>query len=166
VIYFLLVFAVGWILGPIRELWAVPYFGRVAAMLLEAVIMLIAMIVSSRWVMRRFNVPRTLPATIAWVWWRWDIATRRDRGCSVGAWPISPGISCELHELTSALLLRDFITVPGERCPTGLGDRQSLGGPGPFGDAWVIAFDDVSRAPQLVELAVLTTAGRDGEHEK
>jgi hypothetical protein len=42
VIYFLLVFAVGWILGPIRELWAVPHVGRVAAMLCEAVIMLIS----------------------------------------------------------------------------------------------------------------------------
>jgi hypothetical protein len=47
-IYFLLVFVVGWILGPIRELWAVPHFGRVTAMLSEAVIMLIAMIVASR----------------------------------------------------------------------------------------------------------------------
>jgi hypothetical protein len=36
-IYFLLVFAVGWILGPIRELWAVPHFGRMAATLSEAV---------------------------------------------------------------------------------------------------------------------------------
>jgi hypothetical protein len=51
-IYFLLVFAVGWILGPIRELWAMPHFGRVAAMLSEAVIMLIAIIVAARWVIR------------------------------------------------------------------------------------------------------------------
>ena len=49
VIYFLLVFAVGWVLGPIRELWAVPHFGRVAVMLSEAVIMLVAMIVAARW---------------------------------------------------------------------------------------------------------------------
>jgi hypothetical protein len=60
VIYFLLVFAVGWIFGPIRELWAVPHFGRMAAMLSEAVIMLIAMIVAARW----FDVPQTLPTTI------------------------------------------------------------------------------------------------------
>src|SRR6266446_3636446 len=64
VIYFLLVFAVGWILGPIRELWAVPHSGRMAAMLSEAVIMLIAMIVAARWVIRRFDVPRTLPASM------------------------------------------------------------------------------------------------------
>ena len=63
--YFLLVFAVGWILGPIRELWVVPHFGRMAAMLSEAVIMLTAMIVAARWVVRRSHVPRTLPATIS-----------------------------------------------------------------------------------------------------
>jgi hypothetical protein len=65
VVYFQLIFAVGWILGPIRELWAVPHFGRMAAMLSEAVIMLIAMIVAARWVIRRFDVPRTLSATIS-----------------------------------------------------------------------------------------------------
>jgi hypothetical protein len=64
VVYFLLVFAVGWILGPIRELWAVSHLGRMAAMLSEAVIILIAMIVAARWVIRRFDVPRTLPATM------------------------------------------------------------------------------------------------------
>ena len=46
-VYFLFVFAVGWILGPIRELWAVSHLGRMAAMLSEAVIMLIAMIVAA-----------------------------------------------------------------------------------------------------------------------
>jgi hypothetical protein len=65
VIYFLLVFAVGWVIGPIRELWAVPHFGRMGAILSEAVIMLIAMIVAARWVIRRFAVPRTLSATIS-----------------------------------------------------------------------------------------------------
>ena len=61
VIYFLLVFAVGWVLGPIRELWAVPHFGRVAAMLSEAVIMLVAMIVAARWVIRRFRRASNAP---------------------------------------------------------------------------------------------------------
>jgi hypothetical protein len=64
VTYFLLLFATGWVLGPIRELWAVPRFGRIMALLFEAVIMLIAMMVSSRWVMRRFNVPLTLGSTV------------------------------------------------------------------------------------------------------
>jgi hypothetical protein len=64
-IYFLLVFAVGWVLGPIRELWAVPRFGRITALLFEAVIMLIGMFLAARWVMRRFNVPQTLGSTMA-----------------------------------------------------------------------------------------------------
>jgi hypothetical protein len=63
-VYFLLVFALGWVLGPIRELWAVPRFGRITALLIEAIIMLIAMVVSARWVMRRFDVHRTLGSTI------------------------------------------------------------------------------------------------------
>jgi hypothetical protein len=65
VIYFLLLFAVGWILGPIRELWAVPHFGRTVAMLSEAVIMLITMIVTARWVIRRFAVPQALGARLS-----------------------------------------------------------------------------------------------------
>jgi hypothetical protein len=64
-IYFLLVFALGWILGPIRELWAVPRFGRVAASLCEAVLMLIAMSISAQWVIRRFDVRPSPPAPIA-----------------------------------------------------------------------------------------------------
>ena len=64
-IYFVLVFAVGWILGPIRELWVVPQFGSLTGTLLEAIIMLIAMIVSASWVIRRFNPPQTLGSTIS-----------------------------------------------------------------------------------------------------
>jgi hypothetical protein len=71
VIYFLLIFALGWILGPIRELWAVPRFGRMTALLVEAIIMLIAMIVAAGWVTLRFDVPRTLSARpYQWVSWR------------------------------------------------------------------------------------------------
>jgi len=64
-VYFLIMFGVGWILGPIRELWAVPRFGRLTDVLLEAVIMLIAMAVSSRWVIRRFQVKPTFGSTIS-----------------------------------------------------------------------------------------------------
>ena len=64
VIYFLLLFALGWILGPMGELWAVPRFGRMTALLVEAIIMLIAMIVAAGWVTLRFDVPQTLGSTI------------------------------------------------------------------------------------------------------
>jgi hypothetical protein len=65
VVYFLLMFAVGWILGPIRELWAVPHFGRVEATVVEAIIMLIAMVVAARWAIRRFEVPHTFASTLS-----------------------------------------------------------------------------------------------------
>src|SRR5215813_9043791 len=64
-VYFLFMFGVGWILGPIRELVAVPRFDRLTVVLLEAVIMLIAMAVSARWVIRRFHVRPTFGSTIS-----------------------------------------------------------------------------------------------------
>ena len=65
VVYFVLMFAVGWILGPIRELWAVPHFGRVEATVVEAILMLIAMVVAARWAIRRFEVPHTFASTLS-----------------------------------------------------------------------------------------------------
>jgi hypothetical protein len=65
IIYFLLVFLVGWILGPIRELWVVPHLGHMAAMLSETVIMLDAMMVAAPWVIRWFEVPQTLSDTLS-----------------------------------------------------------------------------------------------------
>jgi hypothetical protein len=56
VVYFLVVFAVGWILGPIRTLWAVPRFGALAGALMEAPLMLISMLVAAKWAVRRFAV--------------------------------------------------------------------------------------------------------------
>jgi len=64
-VYFLFMFAVGWILGPIRQLWAVSRFGRLTSVLVEAVIMLIAMIVVARWVIRRFHVKPEFGSTIS-----------------------------------------------------------------------------------------------------
>jgi hypothetical protein len=55
-IYFSCVFAVGWMLGPIREVWAVPHFGRTIATLLESPFMLAAMIIAASWITRRFHV--------------------------------------------------------------------------------------------------------------
>jgi hypothetical protein len=98
-IYFLLVLAVGWILGPVRELWVVPRIGRTAGMVLEAIILLIAMTITARWVIRRFDVqPRfgstismglvalgiLLPAELAGVVWvggrRDDVRSSPERG--------------------------------------------------------------------------------------
>src|SRR5438105_1088092 len=67
---------------------------------------------------------------------------------------------------TLPLLLGGFGTVFGQSRPTRLGDRESLSRPCTFGDAQVIAFDHVSRTTELVQLAVLTTAGCNGEHQQ
>ena len=63
-IYFLLVFAVGWVLGPIRELWLVPHLGRTTGSMFEAPLMVIAMILAAGWVLRRLNVPYALNARL------------------------------------------------------------------------------------------------------
>ena len=59
-IYFALVFAVGWILGPIRQLLIVPHLGHITGLLLELPLMLVTMIFAARWVLRRPNVPHAL----------------------------------------------------------------------------------------------------------
>jgi hypothetical protein len=64
-IYFLLVFAAGWVLGPIRELWLMPHLGRTMGSLLEAPLMVIAMILAAGWVLRCLNVPYAVNARLA-----------------------------------------------------------------------------------------------------
>jgi hypothetical protein len=54
--YFLLVFGAGFILGPIRVLYIVPRFGVRTAELMEAPLMLIVIVLSARWVVRKFKV--------------------------------------------------------------------------------------------------------------
>jgi hypothetical protein len=53
-IYFAVVFAAGFILGPIRILVLVPRVGERIAELIETPIMLAMIVVSARWVTRRF----------------------------------------------------------------------------------------------------------------
>ena len=56
-IYFLLIFGAGFLLGPVRILWAVPRFGTRTAELMELPIMLVVTVVAARWVVRRLAVP-------------------------------------------------------------------------------------------------------------
>jgi hypothetical protein len=57
VLYFAIVFGVGFLLGPIRIFWVVPRLGARTAELLEAPIMLAVSIVAARWIVRRLAVP-------------------------------------------------------------------------------------------------------------
>ena len=59
VLYFAVVFGVGFVLGPIRILWVVPRLGTRVAELLEAPIMFVITIVTARWIVRRFAIPPT-----------------------------------------------------------------------------------------------------------
>jgi hypothetical protein len=57
VLYFAVVFAVGFVLGAIRTLWFVPRVGARTAELMEMPIMLAVTIVAARWTVLRLSVP-------------------------------------------------------------------------------------------------------------
>jgi hypothetical protein len=57
-IYFALVFAAGFALGPIRVLVLTPRLGELAAVLVEAPLMLAAIILAGVWLSRRGVTPR------------------------------------------------------------------------------------------------------------
>ena len=59
VFYFALVFGAGFVVGPIRLMWAVPRFGTRIAELMEAPIMFIVTILAARWIVRRLALPPT-----------------------------------------------------------------------------------------------------------
>lgn len=59
-LYFLIVFGVGFLLGPIRILLVVPRFGERIAELLETPLMLLVIVLAANWIVRRFQLPTTL----------------------------------------------------------------------------------------------------------
>jgi hypothetical protein len=65
VLYFVVVFGAGLVLGPIRILWVVPRLGARIAELGEAPIMLVITIVAARWIVRRLAVPPTRLSRLA-----------------------------------------------------------------------------------------------------
>jgi hypothetical protein len=54
VLYFMLVFGAGFVLGPIRILYLVPRFGTRTAELMKMPMMLAVVICAARWVVRWF----------------------------------------------------------------------------------------------------------------
>jgi hypothetical protein len=63
-LYFALVFAAGFVFGPIRILWIVPRFGTRLAELMELPLMLGVIIIAARWVIKRFAVPPGLSSRL------------------------------------------------------------------------------------------------------
>jgi hypothetical protein len=56
VLYFLIVFGVGFILGPVRIFWLEPLIGQTAATLCEAPLLLAAMMFAALWVPSKFGI--------------------------------------------------------------------------------------------------------------
>ena len=56
--YFACVFAVGFVLGPVREYWVIPRLGRVLAILSESVVMLGVSVFFAQRILRRFAIPK------------------------------------------------------------------------------------------------------------
>ena len=64
-LYFAIVFGAGFVLGLTRTLLVVPHLGVRSAELIEAPIMMMVIIVASRWMVRHFPEPSTLPSRLA-----------------------------------------------------------------------------------------------------
>lgn len=56
VVYFVLVFGTGFVLGPIRILFLVPRFGVRVAELMEFPVMLVVIVLAARWLVRKFQL--------------------------------------------------------------------------------------------------------------
>jgi len=63
-LYFVVVFAVGFMLAAIRTLWVIPRVGTRTAELMEMPIMLVVTIVAARWTVLRLLVPMMWSARI------------------------------------------------------------------------------------------------------
>jgi hypothetical protein len=56
VLYFVIIFGAGFVLGPMLILWVVPRFGTRVAELMETPIMFVVTILAARWIVRRLVV--------------------------------------------------------------------------------------------------------------
>jgi hypothetical protein len=81
------VFAAGFVLGVVREVWVVPRFGPMVAELMEAPNMLAMTVLGARW-----TIPRLLASPVAW-------------GARLGAGLVALGLLL-LVELTFVLWVR------------------------------------------------------------
>jgi len=55
ILYFILVFGAGFLLGPMRVLWLVPRVGVRTAELIESPIMFVVIFLAARWIVRRIT---------------------------------------------------------------------------------------------------------------
>lgn len=62
--YFVIMFAIGWLIGPVRVLFVEPAFGETAALVIEAPVMLAAMVYAVLWLTARMRIPSALLARV------------------------------------------------------------------------------------------------------
>jgi hypothetical protein len=64
-LYFLTVFAAGFVLGVVRVLFIAPQVGTRVAEMIEVPVMLVVIIIAARWIVRRFRLPPSIPRRLA-----------------------------------------------------------------------------------------------------
>lgn len=67
--YFLMLFALGFVLGTIRVIFVTPIFGELAATMAEVPVMLMAAFFTCRWTLQHWQVPRTIGTRWTMVLW-------------------------------------------------------------------------------------------------
>jgi hypothetical protein len=65
IVYFAIVYALGFVLGTGRVLLLLPHIGETVAVLVEAPLMLLLSWISARWISKTFSVPARVPPRIA-----------------------------------------------------------------------------------------------------
>jgi hypothetical protein len=68
-VYFLILFALGFVLGTLRVTVVVPRLGAFAATMAEVPVMLAAAYFTCRWMIRHWNVPPTLSIRLTMMAW-------------------------------------------------------------------------------------------------
>ena len=101
-LYFAIVFGIGFLLGPIRVLLLEPNVGSTVAVLCEAPILLTAMTLAARWLPQKLHLPTTATA----------LATM-----GIGALILQQladlAVGLYVRELTSAQILETYKTPAG-----------------------------------------------------
>jgi hypothetical protein len=132
-LYFIIVFAVGFMLGPIRVLWLEPRVGPTIAAACEAPFLLAAMAVAARWVPRAVRLPRDWVSLLATGAGALVLQQFADFAVGIGLRGVSPWE--QLAQFTTpqgliyAALLVAFVVMPlllNRRSIRALGEGQSV----------------------------------------
>jgi hypothetical protein len=68
-IYFLALFALGFVLGTVRVIFVAPRVGEFAATIAEVPVMLTAAFFACRWAIQHWQVPRTIAIRVVMIPW-------------------------------------------------------------------------------------------------